>query len=288
MLTSYLPVIIIGAGRSGTNMLRDVLTRLPGCVTWPCDEINYIWRHGNRDHPTDEFTPQMASLPVKSFIRRSFDSLHESYGGTHVIEKTCANSLRVGFVREVLPDAYFIHLVRDGRDVVVSAAIRWTAPLDLPYVVKKARFVPLSDMPFYASRYLINHAGRILNGEKRLSFWGPRFIGLEDMLGSKSLLEICAHQWARCVTRAGDAFPGISPERILELRYEDFVAEPFNLTSQITDFLSIRCDSDLVRYAVSSVSQKSVGNWRRQLSKQAITKIAPILNPVLKKYHYED
>ena len=39
------PVIIIGAGRSGTNMLRDLLAQLPQFSTWPCDEINYIWRH---------------------------------------------------------------------------------------------------------------------------------------------------------------------------------------------------------------------------------------------------
>ena len=36
------PVVIIGAPRSGTNMLRDVLCDWPGVVTWPCDEINLI------------------------------------------------------------------------------------------------------------------------------------------------------------------------------------------------------------------------------------------------------
>ena len=48
-------VIIIGAPRSGTNMLRDALTALPDCGTWPCDEINYVWRHGNVGFPSDEF-----------------------------------------------------------------------------------------------------------------------------------------------------------------------------------------------------------------------------------------
>ena len=47
-------IIIIGAPRSGTNMLRDVLTALPGFETWPCDEINLAWRHGNRALPSDE------------------------------------------------------------------------------------------------------------------------------------------------------------------------------------------------------------------------------------------
>jgi len=34
-------IIIVGAPRSGTNMLRDVLTSFDGVCTWPCDEINY-------------------------------------------------------------------------------------------------------------------------------------------------------------------------------------------------------------------------------------------------------
>ena len=45
----FTPVIVVGTGRSGTNMLRDALCVLPGFDTWPCDEGNYIWRHGNRD-----------------------------------------------------------------------------------------------------------------------------------------------------------------------------------------------------------------------------------------------
>jgi len=30
------PIVIIGAGRSGTNLLRDLLCAHPDVVTWPC------------------------------------------------------------------------------------------------------------------------------------------------------------------------------------------------------------------------------------------------------------
>ena len=43
----FIPLIIIGAGRSGTNILRDSLCKVDGVVTWNCDEINPLWRHGN-------------------------------------------------------------------------------------------------------------------------------------------------------------------------------------------------------------------------------------------------
>ncbi len=69
------PVIIIGAPRSGTNMLRDVLTSFEKIGTWPCDEINYIWRHGNVRYPSDEIPRERATEPVKNYIRQHFQKI---------------------------------------------------------------------------------------------------------------------------------------------------------------------------------------------------------------------
>ena len=145
----YQPVVIIGAGRSGTKILKASLCRLPGAGSWPCDEINYVWRHGNASESHDELQPERARPRVRRYIRRCFDRLARRRGLAHVVEKTCANSLRVAFVDRVVPDALFVFLVRDGRDVVASARKRWKAPLDLPYLLAKARFVPLTDVPYY-------------------------------------------------------------------------------------------------------------------------------------------
>ena len=60
----FTPLIIIGAGRSGTNILRDTLTSLSGFETWPCDEINPIWRHGNLFWPDDEIPVERADAGV--------------------------------------------------------------------------------------------------------------------------------------------------------------------------------------------------------------------------------
>ena len=46
-------------------------------------------------------------------------------------------------------------IVRDGVDAAVSASQRWSAALDLPYLAKKTRYVPVSDLPYYASRYAV-------------------------------------------------------------------------------------------------------------------------------------
>ncbi len=81
-------------------MLRDVLTGLPGFATWPCDEINLVWRHGNRDHPSDELAAEHAP-PRGARLRPRAGSTGSArkYDAAVVVEKTCANSLRVEFVR---------------------------------------------------------------------------------------------------------------------------------------------------------------------------------------------
>ena len=239
---SYLPVVIIGAGRSGTNMLRDILTQLPGVVTWPCDEINYIWRHGNVTCASDEFDPDMATPDVQRYVRSAFDRIGRG-NVTHVVEKTCANSLRVGFVDRILPNACYINLVRDGRDVALSASKRWAAPLDVPYVIRKARFVPKSDLPYYAIRYLWSRVYRLVSDENRLSFWGPRYQEMATAHVDHNLLEVCALQWQRCVQRADAAFKEISPSRVRQLRYEDFVSEPTHYLRQLGRFSESRSPS---------------------------------------------
>ena len=142
-------VVIVGAPRSGTNMLRDVLTSFDGISTWPCDEINYIWRHGNVRYPSDEIPSCKASPSIRSYIQQRFTDIRKKYDADVVVEKTCANSLRVPFVDAVVPDAKYIFIYRDGIDATGSAKERWTAELDIPYILEKVKFVPKTDLPYY-------------------------------------------------------------------------------------------------------------------------------------------
>jgi hypothetical protein len=286
-MIDYQPVIIIGAARSGTNMLRDVLTQLPGFGTWPCDEINYIWRYGNAQYPTDEFSPELATEPVKRYIRRAFARLSCARQVPYVVEKTCANSLRVAFVNQVVPEAKFIFIIRDGRDVVASALKRWSASLDLPYILKKARYVPLRDMPYYASRYVWNHIYRLFDREKQLAFWGPRFAGMDEMLCDHSLPEVCAAQWSRSVIRAAEDFKNIAPDRVHKIHYEAFVTQPLEELKHIETFLGASVPEAQLASAVSSVSDRSVGKWRQELSSDTLVTLEPWLRETLERHGYE-
>lgn len=261
----FTPVVIIGAGRSGTNALRDMLTRLPQFSTWPCDEINPIWRHGNLDHPDDEFPVSKATPAVKSYIRNAFRRIWSQQGRPDfVVEKTCANSLRVPFVAAVLPEARFLYIVRDGVDVVASAGKRWQGELELPglpYFLAKARFAPLTDLPRYGWSFLKARWHMLTGKSEHLGSWGPKFAGMTDVAAAP-LPELVARQWAACVTRSDAAFQGMDTGRVLNIRYEDFVSNPEETLREILGFLATQATEVEIEAAISGVRSSSVGKGR--------------------------
>jgi hypothetical protein len=259
----FTPLVIIGAGRSGTNALRDALTQLPSFGTWPCDEINPIWRHGNLDWPNDEIPPERATPAVRQSIRRAFRRIWRQQGRPDfVVEKTCANALRVPFVDAVLPEARYIHIVRNGFDVVASARKRWRGELEVPslyYYLAKARYAPLSDLPRYAASALRNRLAIKLGSQEHFSSWGPRFAELDTLASGATLDEIVAQQWASCVNSSDSAFSRIDVTRVLHLRYEDLTGDPVGSLNVIARWLSVAFDETIVTTAASSVRATSVG-----------------------------
>ena len=278
-------IVIIGAPRSGTNMLRDVLTRLPGVGTWPCDEINYIWRHGNIRYPSDAFPADLSRPEVVTYIRRQFEKQEKSHGLKFLVEKTCANSLRAEFVDKVLPGAKYVYIVRDGRDAVASAMKRWKAALDLTYILQKVRYVPVSDLAYYGLNYLGNRVYRLSSKESRLAYWGPRLNGMDSILAEHDLAGVCAIQWRECVNHADDAFCQIPSERVHQLSYERFVADPLFELEQLCDYLGISLPEHGRERIIGSISRSSLGKGIDELGKQ-LSGIEPLMEATLRRHGY--
>jgi hypothetical protein len=276
-------VMIIGAARSGTNMLRDVLTSLDGVRTWPCDEINYVWRHGNRDYPNDEIPADRATAAVQSYVQKSFRWVRRHDPQTMVVEKTCANSLRVPFVHRVLPEARLLYIHRDGIDAAVSARSRWTASLDLPYLLRKARFVPKGDLPYYASRYLRSRLDRRHTAERRVGSWGPRTRELDRWLAEEDLLTVCALQWQECVSTAEAALREIDAGQVLRVSYEALVRAPDLELRRIVDWLEIGATHEQVTVAGAAIRTTSVGRARASLSAAELEQLQHVLGSTLER-----
>lgn len=281
---SYQPLILIGAARSGTKLIRDLIAEHPSVDKVPYD-INYVWRVGNDAMPHDELTPDLLTATIHHEILQHFETY--SSGAPFLIEKTVSNCLRVPYVHAVFPDAQFIHLVRDGRDVVESARRQWNAPPNWRYILGKARTFPFTDAFGYALSYAKDAFRKLVtqNGSKA-STWGPRYAGIEEDLANKTLLEVCAVQWARSVEKASTDLGRLPDEQVITVRYEDFVTDPRGYLERIARFIGL----DPLPYAGNAnldvVSQQNVGKGIRNLSPEQLARIQPIIEDTLSMLGY--
>lgn len=133
-------VLLIGAPRSGTTWLQGLLGTHPAIVTPQetdlfaryIEPLDAAWRWQTRGGPDDWALRRYKGLPavltavefgdlVRSFAQVCLDgALRLKPGASTVLEKSPLHALSTDVVRAYLPRARFVHLVRDGRDVVAS------------------------------------------------------------------------------------------------------------------------------------------------------------------------
>jgi len=275
------PIIIIGAPRSGTNLLRNILTSFNGASTWGCDEIPYIWRYGNKEFPTDILTPEMVTPKIKKYIRNHFEKISRKMKCNYVIEKTCANSLRVDYLDKIQPNAKYIYIKRNGIDAVYSIMKRWNAQVSYLYTLRKLKYVPLSSIPYYGFHYINNRFYKMRN-KNRLKFWGPRFTKTEE-LSNLSLEEVSAKQWVACVDRSNASFKKIDPSRVYKLTYENFVTSSQDQIEKMAEFIGVSFEDNI---QFPSVNDLSIGKGLRNLSTSQIELIKPIIKRTMIENKY--
>lgn len=277
---TYRPVIILGAPRTGTNMLRDVLTSLPGFATWPCDEINALWKHGNISRTTDDLRSDDVRSGGARFMDRRFADIARRYDADHVVEKTCANCLRVPYVHALVPEARYLLLLRDGLDAVASTLRRWRRPVPGGrYYLDKLRFVAPTDVPrvvFDALRKRLH--GQFAGASGRWTTWGPVFPELIRALESgASLDEVCALQWSRCTLAAIEGLRVVPDDCRLVVGYEAFVSAPQAQLGRIVRYLDGAFDDATLAAAVADVSTASVGKATGWFDAEALARIEPLI-----------
>lgn len=280
----YQPVIIIGAARSGTKLVRDIIASHPEVDKIPYD-INYIWRLGNEALDHDEIAPERITPQISTKIRRYFSSC--SHGAPYLVEKTVSNCLRIFAVDKVFPEARFIHLYRDGWDVIESSFRQWTAPPDWRYIIAKTRTYPFMLAFGYAMNYVSKLARHIFARDGgSVNPWGPCYQGIYQDINSKPLLEVCAIQWYRCVAKSVRDLKDVSPDRVYHLKYEDFIRDPQAKLIEIADYLGYDPKPYFNR-VTDSVTSNNIGKGcrvlsdeQKQLVKQYVTDATRLLESI--------
>lgn len=280
-------IIIIGAGRSGTKFLRGVLAASKATATVPYD-VNYIWRQGNENAPSDELDPAtctegMARAIRLALMRQAGMGRNESH--RLLLEKSVPNALRVPYVARVFPQARFIHLIRDGRDVVESAYRNWTARPDFRYLLGKARTFPLRNW-----RYALWYGGHLMagsSGDRRLArTWGPRYLGIDRDLQALPLEVVAARQWMRCIERAREGLAALAAEQVLEIRYEDLARSSAPL-EHAARFLDLPDSPAVVaRYKARLQAPGPQAGWQKTFTGEQRRRVLDEIGPTLDELGY--
>jgi hypothetical protein len=215
------PVILLGAPRSGTSFLADVLGAHPDVALLV--EPRLSWRYGNDDR-SDQFRPVDARPEVIDHIHDRFAAFVEQRGARRLVEKTPANALRPHFVDAVFPDARYVHITRNGWASVPSISAFWErrgAGVDARQARKLRRRLAEADvrqLRFYVREGVRRIAGPVT---RRTPLYGPRLAGLQAIVDELGRLEAAALQWRTCVEQAAAFGRSLPDGRYLELRLED-------------------------------------------------------------------
>ncbi len=281
------PIIIIGAARSGTKILRAALDTHSGLRAIPYD-INYVWLTGHQRRMDDELLPRDLARNSREFIREYVAGFVPPPGRRQIVEKTVSNTLRVEFVRDVFPEARFVEIIRDGRDVAASARDQWLARPGAQSLVSKLRTFPVRQAWRYGLDYVTARVVHQMSGQRQAPIWGPRFMGINEALRERELIEVCAMQWARCVERSREGLTSLPADVSISVSYETLVNEPVDTIKRILDFLGLSWEATVEGFCRKNIVPANIGKWKDKLTPEEQSMVLEVCGDVLVGAGYSD
>ena len=271
------PIFIIGAPRSGTNILRDIITSSSDFTTWDCDEINLLWLYDNINRSSDRFTKKDLTPKKIKFINKQFSKIKKRNKNKLIVEKTCANSLRIDFINGIFKNAKYIFIYRNGMDCISSTLIKRKRKFNFSYSFKKARYIPISILLKYF------FYSKILNKSAYASEWGIR-TGIK----TNNILDDSINIWKESIRYTLADLNNIDAARVYRIKYENLVSNPVEeMQKMFSTMFKINLPDTTKNYINKNVFSSSLNKSKTDLDSSKYNYIKTKIINELKLLNYE-
>jgi hypothetical protein len=281
------PIVIVGRPRSGSRVLTRLLQQnglFMGADLHPESLDSTSWHHRFvAPLMTSRFFPAWESGPPElwSLCRQCLDDTWPRYAGGQALPETwgwkvCETLFVIPIVKKLFPQARFIHIIRDARDVCLSnrgffQLTQGSPPRD---------WYPAGRCGGYPSFREFCIAATF--GRTGVREWRDLDLSSPAALVDNRYL-VQAQSWVTCVTKSrmyGEALA----EDYYEIRYEDLCRDPTATAQELFGWLNLP-----LRH-VPEVQTGRVHKWRRarltMRERRDFDNALALAAPVLKIFGY--
>ncbi|MDX2272693.1 MAG: sulfotransferase [Cyanobacteriota bacterium] len=199
---------------------------------------------------------------MEKYLKYTIRKHLKYFSGKRFINKNPDNSVRIRYLNKLFPDAYFINIIRDGRAVCSS--------------LLKVRQI--------AEQFFGPDHRHAKSGVKVKAWADIEAAWESDPISSIGML------WREVVETVERDRQVISPDRYLELRYEDFVTEPLAYLQKIANFSQLTWDPHIETIFQKEASKLKMDGrndaWKKRLSSDDVERLLAIIGPKMQAYGY--
>jgi len=271
------PVFVVGCSRSGTTITYETLATSPAFLKFGW-EIPQFWNSLYGPLNNGWHSEAAGAADAQPWHRdAAFRYYFQRLGRGWVLDKTCINTLRIGYLIKLFPQARFVFIQRDGRDNISSMMDGWR--------------MGRTDGRFELTQFFGPFPEPVAINGGEFKEWSFFLAPGWREYNHASLEEVCAFQWISANRLALDAKLMVPAEQWIHLRYEDLFERPVEmfraaferLDVPFTEALRLRC-ADLRPTSVVKGTPKRQ-KWKEH-NPEAIERILDRIAPMMRELGY--
>ena len=245
------PVFIVGVSRSGTTVFIENFKSHADLCDW--SEAAQIMDLNFYDRANDHAKTEADVTDFDIFRIRFLFGVKTRLSGKKVfVNKHPENSLRMTFIRQIFPDAIFVHVIRDGRATAYS---NYTRTLIDPFRVNW----PFGQFP----------------KPKR---WRDYLV--------LPLLAQFSHQWIDVVSEIQNvAREALGSDDYMEVCYEEFCADTHGTLARVDKFCNLNPEKRFYGQIPDRLESQNE-KWNKGLSEDQLRLMLSILGPMNESLGY--